>query len=61
MLFSELRVGCWFRLGNDIEEFRYMKIIPIEDKWGNLVVAVDFFGDTYDSEHFKPNLEVEPG
>lgn len=42
MKFDELPLGKWFV----IDDKKYLKINPIEDKWGNIHLAVSVYGIT---------------
>ena len=55
MKFDELKIGQWFNKDKNIS---YMKIADIEDKWGNLIVAVSENGELTDSEEIKDYDEV---
>ena len=60
MKFSELGIGDWFKTPEDEDgEIRYMKISPpVEDKHGNVLVAVNNCGFMLDSEDLPPDSEV---
>jgi hypothetical protein len=60
MKFSELGVGVWFKTPKDGDDkIRYMKISPpVEDKYGNVFVAMNNCGFMLDSQDLTPDSEV---
>jgi hypothetical protein len=62
MKFSQLGIGQWFKTPQDEdEEIRYIKISPpVEDKWGNVVVAVNRCGFAMYDADIPDDCEVIP-
>jgi len=62
MKFKELAIGQWFKTPQDEDQkIRYMKISPpIEDKFGNTIVAFNNCGFALDDEDLPADCEVIP-
>lgn len=58
MKYTELKAGDKFKFAlNEVKS--YIKIEPIEDKWGNVFVAVETnLGGVLEIEDFSPEDEV---
>lgn len=62
MKFKDLKQGQWFmincRCNTQSSCVKYMKIYPIEDKWGSCFVAVDDKGYLIDTEDIDADTEI---
>lgn len=62
MQFKELQQGQWFmiacRCNTQSSCVKYMKIDPIEDKWGSYFMAVDDKGYLIDTEDIDADTEI---
>ena len=60
MKYNKLGIGEWFKITKDESSKTYIKINPIEDKYGNNFIAVDNCGLTLDAQDILPDSEVTP-
>lgn len=61
--FGDLSMGDWFEFGpgTEFDMFRFMKVQPIIDSWGNTIVAVSSTGTVFlDTEDVSDDSDVRP-